>query len=123
MEALAGVLLLVLSKPHFSCFKFRPLCWYTEVVSSFSFCLGVRPPQGMPGVQPVAHPGLRSPMQGALPQSDRAMQFNQQNARATTSVNNSHMDQLSNGEQNMSESKGEETAAEENKVLFPLYSR
>lgn len=76
----------------------------------------------MPGVQPVAHPGLRPPMQGALPQSDRAMQFNQQNARAT-SMNNSHMDQLSNGEQNMLESKGEETAAGEYKVLFPLYSR
>ncbi|KAG5613615.1 hypothetical protein H5410_024896 [Solanum commersonii] len=75
---------------------------------------GIRPPQGMPGVQPIAHPGLRPPMQGALPQSDRAMQFNQQNARAT-SMNNSHMDQLSNGEQNMSESNGEETAAGENK--------
>lgn len=122
MEALAGALLPVLPKPHFSCFKFRPLCRYTEIVSSFWLCLGVRPPQGLPGAQPVAHPGLRPPMQGALPQSDRSMQFNQQNARET-SMNNSHMDQLSNGEQNMSESKGEETAAGDNKVFFPLYSR
>ncbi|XP_016568249.2 actin cytoskeleton-regulatory complex protein PAN1 [Capsicum annuum] len=75
---------------------------------------GVRPPQGLPGVQPVAHPGLRPPMQGALPQSDRSMQFNQQNARAT-SMDNSHMDQLSNGEQNVLETKGEETAAGEKK--------
>ncbi|KAJ8540878.1 hypothetical protein K7X08_001694 [Anisodus acutangulus] len=66
---------------------------------------GVRPPQGLPGVQPVAHSGLRPPMQGAFPQ---------QNARAT-SMDNSHMEQLSNGEQNMLESKGEETAAGEKK--------
>ncbi|CAN4094105.1 unnamed protein product [Withania somnifera] len=75
---------------------------------------GVRPPQGLPGVQPVAHPGLRPPMQGALPQSDRSMQFNQQNARAT-SMGNSQTDQLSIGEQNMLEPKGEETAAGEKK--------
>lgn len=72
----------------------------------------------MPGVQPGAHPGLRPPTLRAFPQPDRSMQFNQQNARAT-SMDNSHMDQLSNGEQNMLEPKREDAVAGEEKVLFP----
>ncbi|XP_009618644.1 uncharacterized protein [Nicotiana tomentosiformis] len=74
---------------------------------------GLRP-QGLPGVQPVTHPGLRPPTRGAFPQPDQSMQFNQQNARAT-SMDNSHMDRLSNGEQNMLEPKGEEAVAGEKK--------
>ncbi|XP_019186703.1 PREDICTED: epidermal growth factor receptor substrate 15-like 1 isoform X2 [Ipomoea nil] len=62
---------------------------------------------GMPGAQQNSHAGLRPQMQPVAPQPDGSMQFNNQNTGSLT-MENSNPNQLSNGEQNTLESKGEE---------------
>lgn len=60
--------------------------------------------------------GVRPPVQPGYPQPDGiSLQFNQQNARGP-SVENSNVNDLSNGEQNSLDMKGQETADTENKV-------
>nr|GLL37143.1 epidermal growth factor receptor substrate 15 isoform X1 [Ipomoea trifida] len=65
------------------------------------------PHQGLPGAQQSSHAGLRPQMQPMAPQPDGSMQFNKQNTGSLT-MENSNPNQLSNGEQNTLESKGEE---------------
>ncbi|KAA8537395.1 hypothetical protein F0562_026918 [Nyssa sinensis] len=77
---------------------------------------GLRPQQGMSGSQPITSAaGLRPPRPVMFPQADRAMQFDQQKT-GVTSMENSHVNQLSNGEQNLLNSKSQEAAETEKKV-------
>ncbi|KAL8514353.1 hypothetical protein ACS0TY_013462 [Phlomoides rotata] len=75
---------------------------------------GIRPQQGFPGAQPI-RPGFRPPVQPIVSQADRSMQYNQQNAVGET-VDNSHANQLSNGQANSLDSKGQEAAETNEKV-------
>ncbi|KAM7517375.1 hypothetical protein LguiA_006958 [Lonicera macranthoides] len=68
---------------------------------------GVRSQQGMPGPPRVTPTGLRPPMQGTF-QNDGTMLFNQQKTRVP-SMENSHMNQFSNGEPNLVDSKSQQT--------------
>lgn len=67
----------------------------------------------MPGPQQMAPSGLRPP-QGTFPGSAGQMHFNQQKA-SVPSMENSHANQLSNGEQTSSDSV-QEAAETEQKV-------
>ncbi|CAI9115234.1 OLC1v1016081C1 [Oldenlandia corymbosa var. corymbosa] len=69
---------------------------------------GPRPQQGMPGSQPLMHPGVRP----GLPQQ---MQMNQKNARGPL-VENSNVNMLSNGERNSLDNNGPEATDTEKKV-------
>ncbi|XP_051124137.1 uncharacterized protein LOC127246675 [Andrographis paniculata] len=64
---------------------------------------GLRPQQAMPNVQPITPTGVTPPMQPTVSQPD--VQFNQKNARGSL-VDNSHLNQSSNGEVNFLETKG-----------------
>lgn len=76
---------------------------------------GVRPQEGVPGAQQILPTGVRPPSQPVYPQADRtSLQLNQQNARGL-SVENSHVNALSNGEQN-SLDISQEAAEAESKV-------
>ncbi|XP_071701186.1 uncharacterized protein [Rutidosis leptorrhynchoides] len=66
--------------------------------------------QGMHGGQQTAHAGSRNPMPGA-----QQMQFNQQRVPVST-IDNSHANHLSNGNQNSSHSDSKETADAEKAV-------
>uniref|UniRef100_A0A5B7AW49 Epidermal growth factor receptor substrate 15-like 1 n=1 Tax=Davidia involucrata TaxID=16924 RepID=A0A5B7AW49_DAVIN len=77
---------------------------------------GLRPQQGMSGAQPMTPAaGLRPPRPVMFPQADVAMQFDQQKTRMT-SMENSHVNQLSNGEQNQLNLNSQEVAEAEKKV-------
>lgn len=68
----------------------------------------------MPGAQPVPHAGLRPPMQPIVSQADGSMQFNQNvGGRA---LDNSHGNQLSNGQVNSLDVGGQEAAETIGKV-------
>lgn len=60
--------------------------------------IGMRPHQVLPGAQPNSHAGLRPQMQAVASQQNTG----------SLSMENSNPNQLSNGEQNILESKGEE---------------
>ncbi|CAK9172833.1 unnamed protein product [Ilex paraguariensis] len=76
---------------------------------------GLRPQQGIPGALPIPSAGLRPPVQAMFSQADGSMQFNQQKARVP-SMENSHANQLHNGEHNSLDLTFEETAESEKKV-------
>ncbi|KAJ9541858.1 hypothetical protein OSB04_028364 [Centaurea solstitialis] len=82
---------------------------------------GSIPQQVMPGAQPIPHAGLRPPMQGAYPRADGQMQYNQKGP--APSMDSSHTNQLSNGDQNTTHSNSRETteadkAVEDKKVIL-----
>ncbi|KAL3505505.1 hypothetical protein ACH5RR_035346 [Cinchona calisaya] len=74
---------------------------------------GLRPQQGLSGSQPIMHAGVRPAMQAMSQADGRSMQFSQ-HARGPL-VENSHVNQLSNG-LNPSDKKDQEAAETENKV-------
>lgn len=82
--------------------------------------LGLRSQQGVPGSQPMTPTGLRPQMQGPYLQTDGTMHYNQQKARVPA-MENSHVNQLSNGEQNSLDSESHEAAETEKKVQFFVY--
>lgn len=82
--------------------------------AAWGSALGMRPQQGMPGPQQMAPPGLRPP-QGTFAGPDGQMHFNQQQT-SVPSMENSHVNQLGNGEQNSFDSKPQEAAETEKKV-------
>lgn len=61
------------------------------------------------------HGGVRPGTQPMSQADGRSVQFNQQNARGSL-VDNSHVNELSNGKQNSVDMKGQEAAETENKV-------
>ncbi|GFP82750.1 uncharacterized calcium-binding protein c800.10c [Phtheirospermum japonicum] len=77
----------------------------------------LRPQQGFHGTQPVTPAGLRPPMQPIVSHSDGSMQFNQKSTGGPF-IDNSHANQLSNGEANSLDTK-EQEAAETNEVVLP----
>ncbi|CAA0830085.1 Calcium-binding EF hand family protein, partial [Striga hermonthica] len=76
---------------------------------------GTRPHQGFHGSQPITSSGLRPPMQPIVAQSDGSVQFNQKSA-VGPAVDNSHANQLSNGDANSLDAK-EQEAAETNELV------
>ncbi|XP_047954189.1 epidermal growth factor receptor substrate 15-like 1 [Salvia hispanica] len=75
---------------------------------------GIRPQQGLPGVQPVTHAGLRPPLQPVVSQADGSRQYNQ-NAGGRT-LDNSLGNQHSNGLVNALDVGGQEAAETTEKV-------
>ncbi|KAK6160838.1 hypothetical protein DH2020_004219 [Rehmannia glutinosa] len=78
---------------------------------------GLRPQQGFRGAQPVTPAGLRPPMQPIISQSDGSMQFNQKTAGGPI-IDNSHANQLSNGEANSLGTETNEEVDSKEKVLL-----
>ncbi|PIN05263.1 Synaptic vesicle protein EHS-1 [Handroanthus impetiginosus] len=76
---------------------------------------GLRPQQGLPGAQPITPAGLRPPMQPIVSQADGSMQFSQKNARGPA-IDNLPANQLSAGEGNFLDTKGQEAAETDEKV-------
>ncbi|KAL3514876.1 hypothetical protein ACH5RR_027593 [Cinchona calisaya] len=73
---------------------------------------GLRPQQGLSGGEPIVHTGARPAMPTISQADGQLKQFNQQNARGP-SVENSPVNELSNGQNPL---KGQEAAEKENKV-------
>ena len=82
--------------------------------------LGIRPQQGLPGVQPVTHAGLRPPLQPVVSQADGSRQYNQ-NAGGRT-LDNSLGNQHSNGLVNALDVGGQEAAETTEKVPVAIPS-
>lgn len=82
--------------------------------------LGLRSQQRVPGSQPMTPTGLRPQMQGPYLQTDGTAYYNQQKA-GVPAMENSHVNQLRNGEQNSLDSKFHEAAETEKKVQFFVY--
>ncbi|XP_059634536.1 uncharacterized protein LOC132276912 [Cornus florida] len=77
---------------------------------------GLRPQQGIHGAQPATPAsGLRPSMPITFPQADATMQFNHQKARMP-STENSHLNQLRDGEQNSLNLNSEEPAEAQKNV-------
>lgn len=75
----------------------------------------------MTGAQSVPQAGLRPPMQPVVSQADGSMQFNQKNAGGHT-IDNSHANQLSNGQAN-SLDIGSQEAPENTEKVFTAFPR
>ncbi|KZV40849.1 hypothetical protein F511_29201 [Dorcoceras hygrometricum] len=73
---------------------------------------GLRPPQGLPGAQPV---GLRPPVQPMYSHADGSTQTNQQNARGPV-TDNFHANEPSNGEENSFDSKDRMSKENDEKI-------
>ncbi|GER42086.1 calcium-binding EF hand family protein [Striga asiatica] len=78
---------------------------------------GIRPQQGFHGSQPVTPAGLRPPMQPITSQYDGSIQLNQKSAGGPT-VDNSHANQLSNGDAKSLDAQ-ELGDAETNELVLP----
>ncbi|XP_073284760.1 uncharacterized protein [Primulina huaijiensis] len=77
---------------------------------------GLRPPQGLPGAQPVVPPvGVRPPVQPMYSHVDGSIQTNQQNALGPV-IDNFHAHEPSNGEENSFDSKDREPKENNEKV-------
>ncbi|XP_073141969.1 uncharacterized protein [Henckelia pumila] len=76
---------------------------------------GLRPPQGLPGAQPVAPVGVKPPAQPMYSNADGSIQTNQQNARGPV-IDNFHASDPSNGEENFVDSKDREPKENNEKV-------
>lgn len=83
--------------------------------------LGLRPPQGLPGAQPVTPVGVRPPVQPMYSHADGLIQTNQQNARDPV-IDNFHANEPSNGEENFFDSKDREPKENNDNVPFPSSS-
>ncbi|XP_027092541.2 uncharacterized protein [Coffea arabica] len=76
---------------------------------------GLRPQHSSSGALPIMQAGVRPGMQAVSRADGRSVQFSQQNARGPL-VGNSHVNELSNGQQNSLQMKGQIAAETENKV-------
>ncbi|XP_073066186.1 uncharacterized protein [Primulina eburnea] len=76
---------------------------------------GLRPPQGLPGAQPVAPVGVRPPVQPMYSHADGSIQTNQQNARGPV-IDNFHANEPSNVGENFFDSKDREPKENNEKV-------
>ena len=71
----------------------------------------------MPGAQPTPAGGSRPPVPGMFPRGDGTMQFDQQKSRMP-SMGSSPVSQSNDGEQKSVDTKFQELADTEKKVLF-----
>lgn len=79
----------------------------------------MRPQQGVPGAQPMTPAGSRPPVPTGVSMPDGKMQYHQQKTGAS-SMENSSVSPLGNGQLNSFDSKTQEEAETENKVKILL---